>query len=90
MDTMENKKSGDNVTVARHKRRLIFDLIVMNNSFCSVHKILGAHIYFQSFVKQFPIIEYQIGRDPKGHLVQAFFAKTCSRQDSPALCPAES
>jgi len=36
------------------------------------------------------IIEYQVERDPKGHLDQSFLAKAWSRQDGPAPCPAES
>jgi len=36
------------------------------------------------------IIEYQVGRDLKDHLVQPFLAKARLRQDGPASCPAES
>ena len=36
------------------------------------------------------IIEYQVGRDLKDHLVQPFLAKAQSRQDGPAPCPARS
>ena len=35
------------------------------------------------------IIEYQVGRDLKDHLVQPFLAKAQSRQEGPAPCPAE-
>jgi len=34
------------------------------------------------------VIECQVGRDLKGHLVQSSMAKARSRQDGPALCPA--
>ncbi|XP_065485653.1 ATPase WRNIP1 isoform X2 [Caloenas nicobarica] len=36
------------------------------------------------------IIEYQVGRDHKDHLVHPFLAKAQSRQDGPAPCAAES
>lgn len=36
------------------------------------------------------ITEWQVGKDLKDHLVQAFLAKAQSRQDSPAPCSAES
>jgi len=36
------------------------------------------------------IIEYQVGRDLKNHLVQTFLTKAQSRQDSPEPCPDES
>lgn len=43
-----------------------------------------------TFAHDTDIIEYQVRKDLKAHLIQPFFAKAQSRQDVPAPCPAES